>query len=83
MILVDGRIDEEKLRELLEWGAECTELDFKETIDLSVKINELEFVKDAVSMLNHYPGGYLVVGVTDDGKPSSRAEHSAWRPCST
>ena len=79
MILVDGRIDEEKLRELLEWGAECTELDFKEMIDLSAKVNELEFVKDAVSMLNHYPGGYLIVGVTDDGKPSSRAGQTAWR----
>lgn len=79
MILVDGRVDEEKLRELLEWGSECTELDFKEIIDLSAKINELEFVKDAVSMLNHYPGGYLVVGATDDGRPSDRVEQTEWR----
>ena len=79
MILVDGKVTEEKLRELLDWGAECTELDFKEVIDFSSKLNELKFVKDAVAMLNHYPGGYLVVGVTDDAKPSERSKGMDWR----
>lgn len=72
MIVVDGRTDEEKLRELLLAGAECTELEFKETLDLRTKRDELNFIKDAVSMFNHYPGGYFIVGVTDNGKPSDR-----------
>ena len=52
MIVVDGRTDREKLFELLKSGGECNELDFKETLDFSKKIDELDFVKDAVSMCN-------------------------------
>lgn len=52
MIIVDGRTDIEKLRELLATGTECSELDFKETLDLGKKSDELDFVKDAVSMFN-------------------------------
>lgn len=64
MIVVDGRTDREKLFELLKSGGECSELDFKETLDFSKKIDELDFVKDAVSMCNRYPGGYIVIGWT-------------------
>lgn len=78
MIVVDGRTDREKLFELLKSGGECSELDFKETLDFSKKIDELDFVKDAVSMCNRYPGGYIVIGVDDDGNPSTRAEDTNW-----
>lgn len=78
MIIVDGRTDREKLFELLEAGAECDELDFKETLDLSNKLDELDFVKDAVSMCNRYPGGYIIVGADDDGNPSSKSESTDW-----
>lgn len=78
MIVVDGRTDREKLFELLKSGGECSELDFKETLDFSKKIDELDFVKDAVSMCNRYPGGYIVIGVDDDGNPSARAEDTNW-----
>jgi hypothetical protein len=68
MIVVDGRTDEEKLRELLATGAEETCLDFKSTLDLSEKKHALELVKDCVAMGNLPRGGYIVVGVGDDGK---------------
>lgn len=78
MIVVDGRTDKEKLFELLNSGGECSELDFKETLDFSKKIDELHFVKDAVSMCNRYPGGYIVIGADDDGKPSEISEQTNW-----
>lgn len=66
VIVVDGRTDREKLVELLRLP-EQTHLEFKAVLDLSVKHDELNFVKDAVSMSNRPPGGYLLVGVKDDG----------------
>lgn len=78
MIVVDGRTDSEKLKELLNAGAECSELDFKETLELRDKVDELHFVKDAVAMFNRYPGGYLVIGATNDGKPSKRSQEMDW-----
>ena len=79
LIGVDGGTDEEKLRELLTFGCECTELDFKEVIDFDNKKEKLELVKDIVSMANHYPGGYLVIGACDDGTPSDRACENDWK----
>ncbi|OFK23663.1 helix-turn-helix domain-containing protein [Olsenella sp. HMSC062G07] len=79
MIVVDGRTDIEKLEELLRTGTECTELDFKETLNLSTKADELHFVKDAVSMFNHYPGGYIIVGATNEGEPSDLCKGIDWK----
>ena len=78
MVVVDGRTDKDKLKELLSLGAERTELDYKEALDLGEPRHELDFVKDAVSMFNHFPGGYIIVGATDDGKPSPRADETDW-----
>lgn len=66
MIVVDGRTDREKLVELLQ-APEQTHLEFKSELDLTIKRDELNFVKDAVSMSNRPPGGYILVGVNDDG----------------
>ncbi|MFJ6300085.1 AlbA family DNA-binding domain-containing protein [Pseudarthrobacter oxydans] len=66
MIVVDGRTDREKLVELLQ-VSEQTHLEFKSELDLTTKRDELNFVKDAVSMINRPPGGYILVGVEDDG----------------
>lgn len=66
MIVVDGRTDREKLVELLQ-SPEQTHLEFKAELDLTTKQDELNFVKDAVSMSNRPPGGYILVGVSDDG----------------
>ena len=65
-VVWDGRTDEEKLQELLRLG-EQTQLDFKVELDLRDRRHELDFVKDAVAMANRPPGGYILVGITDDG----------------
>lgn len=79
MIVVDGRTDIEKLKELLATGTECSELDFKETLDLTQREDELNFVKDAVSMFNRYPGGYIVIGATNEGEPSGLCGDVDWK----
>lgn len=78
LIVIDGRTSEEKLLELLAHGGECTELDFKETLDLTSKKDELSFIKDAISMHNHYPGGYLIIGACNDGSPSDKCSDIDW-----
>ncbi|MBQ9003873.1 MAG: ATP-binding protein [Eggerthellaceae bacterium] len=79
LVGVDGRTDVEKLHELLALGGERTQVDFKETLDLSDKREELCFVKDAVAMLNYYPGGYIVIGADNEGNPSDRSEGTDWK----
>src|SRR5699024_1625935 len=48
------------------------QLDFKVELDLRDRKHELEFVKDAAAMANRPPGGYILVGITDDGKLPQR-----------
>ncbi len=79
MIVVDGRTDIEKLKELLATGAECSELDFKETLDFGNKKDELNFVKDAIAMFNRHPGGYIIIGATNEGEPSDLCEDIDWQ----
>lgn len=64
-IVVDGRTDAEKLRELL-GQAEQQALEYKAALDLTDHETKLNFVKDAVAMGN-MGGGYILVGVSDDG----------------
>lgn len=70
MIVVDGRTDREKLVELMRQG-EQTELEFKSTLDLKdkQKPDRLNFVKDVVALSNLPRGGYMLIGVKDDGMP--------------
>jgi len=68
MIVPDGRTDPEKLDELL-GNPEETHLDLKAKVDLTVAEDRLKFVKDAVTMSQRPPGGYILIGVDDDGKP--------------
>lgn len=71
MIVVDGRTDIEKLGELLHL-TEQEALDYKTETDLSFGKSEkhrLDFIKDAVAMSNRPEGGYILFGVTNDGKP--------------
>lgn len=65
-VVWDGRTDEEKLQELLRLG-EQTQLDYKVELDLRDRKHELDFVKDAVAMANRPPGGYILIGITDEG----------------
>lgn len=68
MIVPDGRTDLEKLKELL-GNPEQTHLDLKASVDLSSPSDKLKFVKDAVAMASRPEGGYILVGVDDDGNP--------------
>jgi Putative DNA-binding domain len=68
MIFVDGRTDNDKLIEILGVPEE-THLDLKATVDLDLAEDRLKFVKDAVTMSNRPPGGYILIGVDDYGKP--------------
>lgn len=70
-VVVDGRTDVEKLRELL-LEPEQTHLDFKANIDLTANKGRLNFVKDAVAMMNRPPGGYIVIGVDEDNAKENR-----------
>lgn len=69
-VVVDGRLDREKLLELLAIGAEHDELDFKGTLDLQDAKQRLGFVLDVVAMMNTASGGFIVIGAHDDGKPA-------------
>lgn len=68
MIVPDGRTDPEKLKELL-GNPEETHLDLKATVDLTGAEGKLKFVKDAVAMSQRHPGGYILIGVDNDGNP--------------
>ena len=78
MIAIDGITDEEKLAELLAFGCECTELEFKEAINFNDGKERLGLVVDIVAMANHYPGGFIVIGVCDNGSPSAHSRESDW-----
>lgn len=79
MIVVDGRTDIEKLKELLATGTECSALDFKESLNLGSKRDKFDFIKDAVAIFNRYPGGYIIIGATNEGAPSDLCEGIDWQ----
>lgn len=66
MSIADGRTDLEKARLLIS-GSEGTHVEFKSHLNLKDSRDNLNFVKDAVAMANTFPGGYIIVGVTDEG----------------
>jgi predicted HTH transcriptional regulator len=59
-----------QLDEALAANREKDDLDFKESFDVHSKGEWLEIIKDIVAMANS-GGGILLIGVTDDGKPSN------------
>ncbi len=66
-VVADGRVDREKLFELLALGAEQEALDFKATVDFSIPKHQVDHVKDLLVLMSLPAGGYLVVGVGNDG----------------
>lgn len=76
-VKVDGSKPEEKLIELLEWGSEADELDYKEDCGLSQTKDQVELVRDMVPMTNT-GGGYVLVGV--DEKKSNAQRNSPLTP---
>ena len=69
-VVVDGRVDDEKLGELMAIGAEHDELDFKAFVDVSGGRQKLNFVKDCIAMMNTPAGGYIAVGLDGHGSPA-------------
>lgn len=67
-VVVDGRVDLDKLRELLRTGAEQEALDFKATINFDDPGDQVELVKDLVAMMSLPEGGYIIIGVDNDGR---------------
>ncbi len=63
-------MNDEKLQELLAFGAESPQLDFKETCDLSKTRDRVELAKDIGSM--QVDGGYIVVGADSSGVLTGR-----------
>jgi len=57
------------LVQALEDKSESEKVDFKDRFDVSSKADWCEIIKDIVAMANS-GGGILLVGVTNDGKPS-------------
>jgi Putative DNA-binding domain len=68
VVVPDKRTDYQKLLEIL-GEPEENHLDYKERVDLDVADQKLKFVKDVVTMSNRPPGGYILIGVDDNGTP--------------
>lgn len=66
-VVVDGRLNREKLDELLRLAAEHPELDFKRSLDLKEPHHRLGLVKDIIALANTGTGGYIVIGANEDG----------------
>jgi predicted HTH transcriptional regulator len=65
-IVVEAVVTTEKVRELIERRSESAKLDYKESYQPSHRVSVVRFVKHVIAMANT-SGGYLVIGVADDG----------------
>jgi predicted HTH transcriptional regulator len=77
-IVVEPRLTAEKIRELLERGAESAKLDYKSEYDPSNTDHKVRLVKHILAMANT-AGGYIVIGVEDDGTRRGLASTAAER----
>jgi hypothetical protein len=68
LVVLDGRVDDEKLAELLALQNERPALDFKELIDLTNKPGLIELAKDVGAF--QVAGGYIIGGVDGHGVPN-------------
>jgi hypothetical protein len=71
-VVVDGVVSDEKLSELLALQTEYPELDFKRTVDVSITRDVVELAKDVGAM--QVRGGYIVIGVDQDGAPTGELD---------
>jgi Schlafen, AlbA_2 len=68
LIVLDGRVTDEKLAELLDLQTEHPQLDFKKVIDLTTTAGVVELAKDVGAF--QVAGGYIVIGVDGHGVPT-------------
>jgi hypothetical protein len=78
LVVLDGRVTDEKLAELLDLQAEHALLDFKRIIDLTKKSGLIELAKDVGAM--QVAGGYIVGGVDGHGAPTGEMDGFDARP---
>jgi predicted HTH transcriptional regulator len=67
-IVVEPRLTPEKVRELVERRVESARLDYKLTYLASEAENRFRLIKHVLAMANA-AGGYIVIGVTNEGSP--------------
>src|SRR6266545_687168 len=67
--IVEAVLSREKLISLLDEGHEQPTLDYKETLDLSETRDLVSVTKDVMAMLSNKEGGYILVGVDNNGTP--------------
>jgi hypothetical protein len=68
-VVVEPVLTEEKLRSLLAEQHEQSCLDYKRSLDLSMRRDIVELAKDVAAMQSEPSGGYLVIGADDHGVP--------------
>jgi hypothetical protein len=74
----DGIVTDERLSALLRLAAEYDEVDFKGSVDLSSTRGEVEMAKDVGAM--QVKGGYIVIGVGDNGEPTGAMDGANTSP---
>lgn len=72
LIVLDGRVTDEKLAELLDLQTEHPMLDFKKVIDVSTTSGAVELAKDVGAF--QVAGGYIVIGVDGHGVPTGEMD---------
>lgn len=77
-VVVDGVLSDERLAQLLALQTEYPELDYKESINLQDRRATAELAKDVGAM--QVRGGYIVVGVDDNGSPTGGLDEADLRP---
>jgi len=77
-VVVDGLVSDERLSELAALQAEYPELDYKSRIDLATTEGKVELAKDVGAM--QVRGGYIVVGVDDQGQPTGDMDGATLAP---
>ncbi len=66
-IVVEPQLTPEKIRELFAHGGESAKLDYKSEYDPSDTAHKVKLAKHVMAMANTV-GGYIVIGVHDDGR---------------
>lgn len=72
-VIVAVPLTQERVKELLTLGRESAKLDFKRKFDPRQPREKLEITKDLVAMANT-AGGYVIVGVENDGSVAGMSE---------
>jgi hypothetical protein len=78
LVILDGRVTDEKLAELLDLQTEHPMLDFKQVIDLTSTPGVVELAKDVGAF--QVAGGYIIGGVDGHGVPNGQMDGCDPRP---